>query len=123
PNNEVLVEMSYLRAPLSLHQHLFDLRTSGYTPVLAHPERYEFYHNHFSSYDQLRELGCKFQLNLLSLSNYYGTQCNKTALQLLQNGFYTHIGTDTHKPRHIEALRTIKIKKKYTSPLAEIIHL
>lgn len=122
PNKEVLVEMSYLRAPLSLHQHLFDLRTSGYTPVLAHPERYEFYHTHIHHYAQLREMGCKFQLNLLSLGGYYGKQCNKTALHLLQNGYYTHIGTDTHKLRHIEAIRTIKIKKQYTSHLTAIIH-
>lgn len=121
PNREVLVEMNYVRAPLSLHQHIFELRTSGYTPVLAHPERYAFYHNSFSNYEQLRDMGCKFQLNLLSLGSYYGKQCNKIALQLLQHEMYTHVGTDTHKLRHIEALRTIKINKQQAVSLEKVL--
>lgn len=121
PNREVLVEMSYIRPPMSLSKHLFDLRTSGYTPVLAHPERYEFYHNDPEAYETLREAGCKFQLNLLSLGGYYGKSCNKVARYLLQNGFYTHVGTDTHKLRHIEALQSIKIKKQDASYLSQII--
>ena len=39
-DKEVLVELSYLDAPSGLHQIIFDLRASGYQPILAHPERY-----------------------------------------------------------------------------------
>lgn len=121
-NREILVEMNYIRPPLSLHQHLFELRTMGYTPILAHPERYEFYHDSIDNYERLREMGCKFQLNLLSLGKYYGQQCNKIALQLLQSNLYTHVGSDTHKQKHIDALRSIRIKKQQAACLEKILH-
>jgi tyrosine-protein phosphatase YwqE len=69
-DNYVLVEMSYINAPIQLYSILFDLQVAGYIPVLAHPERYLFYHN-FNEYVKLRA-GCLFQLNLLSVVGYYG---------------------------------------------------
>ena len=36
-DNYVLVEMSYINAPIQLYSILFDLQVAGYTPVLAHP--------------------------------------------------------------------------------------
>ncbi len=36
-DNLVLVEMSYINAPLNLYDILFDLQVAGYQPVLAHP--------------------------------------------------------------------------------------
>ena len=47
-DNYVLVEMSYINAPIQLYSILFDLQVAGYIPVLAHPERYLFYQNNFS---------------------------------------------------------------------------
>src|SRR3970040_2961629 len=44
-DNYVLVEMSYINAPIQLYSIIFDLQVAGYIPVLAHPERYLFYHN------------------------------------------------------------------------------
>ena len=46
-DNYVLVEMSYINAPLQLYDIIFELQVAGYKPVLAHPERYNFYHNKF----------------------------------------------------------------------------
>jgi tyrosine-protein phosphatase YwqE len=46
-DNYVLVEISYTNPPIQLYAIIFDLRVAGYIPVLAHPERYIFYHyNH-----------------------------------------------------------------------------
>ncbi len=47
-DNYVLVEMSYINAPIQLYDIIFDLQVAGYKPVLAHPERYVFYHKNFS---------------------------------------------------------------------------
>jgi tyrosine-protein phosphatase YwqE len=76
-DNYVLVEMSYINAPIQLYSILFDLQVAGYIPVLAHPERYLFYHNNFNEYVKLKEPVCLFQLNLLSVVGYYGPQIKK----------------------------------------------
>ena len=41
----VLVEMSYFNAPFNLYDMLFEIQLKGLKPILAHPERYSFYHN------------------------------------------------------------------------------
>lgn len=119
-DNYVLVEMSYMNAPVQLYKILFDLQVAGYIPVLAHPERYLFYHKNFSEYEKLKKAGCLFQLNLLSLVGYYGERITKVADQLLKNGMYDFSGSDVHHNNHIAAFSQ-KLKIKNIDPLKEII--
>ncbi len=119
-DNYVLVEMSYINAPIQLYAILFDLQVAGYIPVLAHPERYLFYHNNIKEYDKLIKAGCLFQLNLLSVVGYYGTGIAQIAEQLLQKGMYTYVGTDVHHAKHIAAFEQ-KILIKDSVPLKEAI--
>lgn len=119
-DNYVLVEMSYLNAPLNIYKTIFEIQVAGYIPVLAHPERYVFYHNRFSEYEKLKNAGCVFQLNLLSTVEYYGSQIAKTADELLAKGMYNFCGTDVHHKKHIAAFDD-KIKIKNIEPLKEVI--
>ncbi|MGS2762137.1 tyrosine-protein phosphatase [Sinomicrobium sp. M5D2P9] len=119
-DNYVLVEMSYINPPISLFDILFDLQVAGYTPVLAHPERYVFYHENFEMYHKLKKAGCLLQLNLLSLTSYYGREVNKVAAKLLKQGMLDFIGTDAHNTRHLERLRQ-KIKTEEPVKLRELI--
>lgn len=119
-DNYVLVEMSYINAPIQLYTILFDLQVAGYIPILAHPERYLFYHNNLGEYDKLLRAGCIFQLNLLSIVGYYGEGVAKIANTLLQKGKYTYVGTDVHHLRHIEAFGH-KVTLKDTTSLQEAI--
>lgn len=119
-DNYVLVEMSYLNAPLNIYKTIFEIQVAGYIPVLAHPERYVFYHNKFSEYEKLKNAGCVFQLNLLSTVEYYGSQIAKTADDLLAKGMYNFCGTDVHHKKHIAAFDD-KIKIKNIEPLKEVI--
>lgn len=116
----VLVEMSYINAPIQLYSILFDLQVAGYIPVLAHPERYLFYHNNFNEYLKLKRAGCLFQLNLLSVVGYYGAAITKTATELLQKGMYTYVGSDVHHDNHIAAFEQ-KVRLKDLKPLEEAI--
>jgi protein-tyrosine phosphatase len=118
--NYVLVEMSYINAPIQLYSILFDLQVAGYIPVLAHPERYLFYHNNFSEYEKLKRAGCLFQLNLLSVVGYYGAEITKIAEQLLAKGMYTYVGSDVHHDNHIASFEQ-KVKIKDLVPLKEAI--
>lgn len=118
--NYVLVEMSYINAPIQLYSILFDLQVAGYIPVLAHPERYLFYHNNFNEYLKLKRAGCLFQLNLLAVVGYYGESIAKIAEQLLAKGMYTYVGSDVHHDKHIAAFDQ-KVKLKDLVPLKEAI--
>jgi protein-tyrosine phosphatase len=106
----VLVEMSYFSAPINLYDVLFQLQLKGYKPVLAHPERYHFYHTDFKSYYKLKQAGCLFQLNLLSLTDHYGKSVQKTAKKILNEKLYDFVGTDTHHQNHLEILLKIGTK-------------
>ncbi len=111
----ILVEMSYFNAPYNLYDVLYEIQLKGYKPVLAHPERYSFYHNDFNEYYKLKKAGCVFQLNLLSLTEQYGKGVQKTAQKLLKENLYDFVGTDTHHHNHLKLLNTIgsaKTKKQ-----------
>lgn len=117
-DNYVLVEMSYLNPPIQLYDILFKLQLAGYTPVLAHPERYSFFHNNFSEYKKLKKAGCLFQLNLLSTMGYYGPDVMEAAEKLLKKGMIDFTGSDAHHKTHIEAFSK-KIRIKDFLPVTE----
>ena len=119
-DNLILVEIPYLFPPLQLFEILFEIQLAGYKPVLAHPERYPYYHNNFSIYEKLKKSGCYFQLNLLSTVGYYGGSIATVTDKLLKNGFYDFVGSDIHHQNHIEAFKR-KICIKNQSILTETI--
>ena len=118
-DNYILVEMSYFSAPINLYELLFKIQLKGYKPILAHPERYNFYHTDFKNYYKLKQAGCLFQLNLLSLTDQYGKGVQKTSEKLLKENLYDFVGTDTHHQNHLELLPKIGTKKT----LEKIKHL
>ena len=104
PGNRVLVEMSFFQPSPVLHQVLFDLQMKGYKPVLAHPERYRYYSS-LEDFENLKQLGCEFQTNILSLIGYYNKAIQAAARTLLQHKLIDFLGTDLHHARHLENLR------------------
>ncbi len=103
--NYVLVEMSYLNAPIQLYDILFELQLKGYKPILAHPERYIFFHSNFSEYEKLKKAGCLFQMNLLSSVGYYGKEVSLIAEKLLAKEMIDFVGSDIHHKNHILAFK------------------
>lgn len=99
----VLVEMSYISPPMQLFDIIFELRLAGYKPVLAHPERYLFYHGQMPAYEKLKRAGCLFQLNLLSVTGYYGGGVLRMAKELIKAGMIDLTGSDIHHQRHLDA--------------------
>lgn len=120
-DNYVLVEMSYINPPIQLYSILFDLQVAGYIPVLAHPERYVFFHNDIEQYKKLINAGCLLQLNLLAVVGYYGAGIAQVADKLLQNGMYSFTGSDVHHNNHIAAFHQ-KIRIKQVAALNEVLN-
>ncbi len=104
-NNLVLVEFSFVTAALNFKERIFDMEIRGYTPVLAHPERYLYFGNNKGVYDELKAAGCLFACNILSFTGYYGKGPVDLANYLLKKDYIDFLGTDAHHMRHIEALR------------------
>jgi len=110
PGGYVLIEMSYLAESNALFKTILDIQNLGYKPILAHPERYNYYHYNFDMYKQIKDAGCLLQLNLLSISRYYGTEVKVAALTMLKSGMYDFVGTDLHHKKQLLALQDVVAK-------------
>ena len=68
--------------------------------MLAHPERYRYLSE--KDYETFKEMGVGFQLNLASLTGYYGESTARKAEWILRKGWYMTIGSDCHRFRSIK---------------------
>lgn len=112
--NHVLVETSFMNKPVFFRQLLFDIKTAGYMPVLAHPERYIYFHDNYADAESVLESGVKFQINLLSLVNYYSPLAKKFAQWLIKNGHYHFLGTDAHTIDQMNLLKNVFSSKLFS---------
>lgn len=94
-DNLVLVETSANIPPYNLLNVFRNMLSSGYRPLLAHPERYRYMQ--MKDYADLHDMGVFFQLNLGSLVSYYGETARKKAEILLEKGWYSAAGSDCHR--------------------------
>ena len=108
--NHLLVETSYYNPPMRFRETLRQIKSLGYHPLLAHPERYMYMDN--DEYRELHDEGVRFQLNLPSLCGAYGNTVKKRAQWLLKNGLYDAIGSDTHCEEGVEYLLGSRHKEK-----------
>lgn len=113
PNDFLLVENSFIQEPWGLDETLFDLKVKGYNPILAHPERYSYYHSKKDRYKKLHNDGTLFQVNLLSLAGHYGRDVRRAAEYLIDQGMVDFIGTDLHNEHHADAIEAYLSSKDY----------
>lgn len=98
----LLVETHLGGAAVNLYENIYKVFEADAMPIMAHPERYTYMD--MSDYAKMCDAGCSLQLNLFSLSGAYGSRVQKRATELLEGGYYTFVGTDTHRPeafRHV----------------------
>ena len=112
-DNILLTEIPYTSEPVNLQEIVFDIITSGYQPILAHPERYFYFHQNFKMYERLKDLGFMLQVNLLSLTGYYGKTPALAAKYILDKGLASLVGTDLHHERHLVALQSAENQRVF----------
>lgn len=111
-DNYVLIEMSFASEPINLHEIIFQINMNGYIPILAHPERYTFLFDDFKKFHKLKKIGCYFQINLLSVTGYYGKKIVEISQKLIKNNMIDFAGSDIHHLRHINEFdKKIQIRK------------
>lgn len=111
----ILIEMSYLAETRNVWEIIFQLGIHGYKPILAHPERYNYYHTQFDIYKRFKNTGCLLQLNLLSVTGYYGPGVKKVAEKLLKEGLVDLAATDLHHERHLGALQKMPFSREWNT--------
>jgi tyrosine-protein phosphatase YwqE len=111
-NKYLLFEISYINPPDNLYNVIFEINVNNYTPLLAHPERYNYWFERFEEYYRLKEAGALFQLNINSLTGYYGAQSKKAAERMIDENMIDFIGSDLHGQRHLDSLRQV-LNEKY----------
>lgn len=114
PGGGLLVENSWYVEPLNLDNFLFELRsTHGLRPILAHPERYGYYQRHRERLEQLHHNGVALQINLMSLAGHYGKPARQTADWLLNHNMVSFVGSDLHRPAHLDIIRSYLCSRDY----------
>lgn len=112
-NRYVLFEFPLFAPPVNFEEVLFELKKRDYIPVLAHPERYVYYHNKPERYKELKNLGIYFQINLNSLVGYYSKPVKDIAYYLAHNGLVDFVGSDAHNVKHTALLHKVIKSKEY----------
>ena len=117
--DHLLVETSYFQPPIDLLGTLERIKEIGYTPILAHPERYRYMNE--SDYENLVAKQVKLQLNIVSLGGGYGKPAQEKAQMLLAKGYYSFFGSDLHfLPHFIKSITAKSIKKDVVAQLPSI---
>ncbi|MEI6488568.1 MAG: CpsB/CapC family capsule biosynthesis tyrosine phosphatase [Bacteroidota bacterium] len=106
-NKHILFEISYMNPPDNLFHVIFKMQMLGYKPILAHPERYNFWHTEFDKYETMVDKGVLLQMNINSLSGYYSLATKKIAEELIDKNMISFIGTDCHHTGHIKLLKEV----------------
>lgn len=116
----VLIEMSFMAPSPNIQQIIFDIQVKGYQPILAHPERYGYFHENFQPLYDFIEKGCLLQLNILSLTGAYGKEVKRAAERLIKEKLVSFAGTDLHHDRHLSMLQQMAGDDKMMNLLQEI---
>lgn len=80
-----------------VEDRLYEIQYKGYTPVIAHVERYFKDSLDIERIQDFIDNGYLIQVNATSFLGYHGKHAQKFAYQLLNQGLLHAIATDTHR--------------------------
>lgn len=86
---------------------LFAAQTHGFTPLLAHCERYPYLHKNEALLDLWRERGGWMSVNAASLVGAYGNEVKDMAHRCMTQGWVSFVCSDAHGMRHVRALESL----------------
>lgn len=119
PDNHILVETSYFTPPYNMKSLLSEIMADGTYPMLAHPCRYQYMGE--KDYEELRAMRIHFQLNIPAVSGLYGAEVQKKSYWLLDHGYYSITGTDTHSLKQYRHFLETKLPRKRVKQLEELL--
>ena len=102
---------SLMIPPVNAELALISLRTDGWIPIVAHPERYRNLDAAFSELARFRQVGAFLQVNVGSLFGDYGKTAAAHARGIFLLGWADYVSSDYHTvgepgtARFVQALR------------------
>src|SRR6187549_3906120 len=98
----VLLEFYQIDFPPMIQHRLFDLRTRGLLPVIAHPERYQCLWRSPELLEKMVDSGSAALLDVAALVGKYGRKTQACAELLLERGLYHAACSDAHRPSDVD---------------------
>lgn len=106
--NYVLFELPMMSETSITKSVLFKLQMAGYRPILAHPERYAYWHREPAKLREFHDRDILLQVNINSLTGTYSPGAQKTAEWLIDQGLVDFVGTDCHHGGHLDLLNVAR---------------
>ena len=110
-DNYVLFELPFMEEPGGLKDVIWQMQSNGYKPVLAHVERYQFWHQQWSKFEDMINRGIQLQINIGSLTGSYGPEVRQVAEKLIDNDMISLLGSDCHHMGHVEMINSARTKE------------
>ncbi len=113
----ILLEFPYVECN-NLSDFVYDALYSGYTPIIAHIERYEYVN--ISTVEHLKEEGALIQINADSLVSKYAKRYNKRVKQYIKNELVDFVASDIHASRQNYLLEAYSyVEKNFGKDVAD----
>ena len=104
PEKYLLFELSFFDEPPRVNDFIWKMREKGVSPVLAHVERYAYWHKDYDKIEEMINRGVKLQLNIGSITGAYGPEVKKVADRLIKDKVIDFVGSDCHHEQHLEMI-------------------
>ena len=110
----ILIEMPFSEWTDSMVSSIEKIISKGFTPIMAHIERYLRYNGNLSKIYELVQIGAFFQMNCKYLNSFF---TRRKAVSFVKKGIVIALGTDCHnttcrKPDYLPAISYLKKKLK-----------
>ncbi len=92
----MLIEFPMHKMDDEIFEKIYELQIRDIIPIIAHPERYEYFIEKPFMINEFIKEGYLFQMNSGSISGRYGKNVKKTSELFLRNNIYNFIGSDAH---------------------------
>lgn len=118
-NKYMLIELPFIGEPMHLSNFIFSTQTHGYSIILAHPERYTYWLTDKGKFHKLKDKDILFQINLNSLSGYYGQEAKILSEWLIDENLIELVGTDCHRLDQLDILENYTSRMPYCHKILE----
>ncbi|WP_297423600.1 CpsB/CapC family capsule biosynthesis tyrosine phosphatase [Clostridium sp.] len=92
----MLIELDMHKFDENIFNILYELQVREIVPIIAHPERYNYFREKPVMINKFINEGYLFQVNAGSIEGKFGETVKRTANIFLDNNIYNFIGSDAH---------------------------
>jgi protein-tyrosine phosphatase len=95
-----LLEPPHHVAPVRFEESVFNFLVANYMPVITHPERLTWIHDHYEVFQRLVQQGVWMQITSGSLTGRFGKAAKYWGEHMLDDGLVHLLATDAHSKTH-----------------------